>query len=300
MNLTKLNFQEYKAPDYDLLGYKTFGRLNRTDPEVDSAYISLFYYYFAKIAGAYDDYSGKSLQKGYNDSIEFFKHSEGIYRRFPRAGQNQKESLPEALFSDPRNLSRDNTTPIIITLGEFHKYNEVLSAYKQLLKRCSFFQNTHTFDGKKKLLPDLATPDHHAMYLRSIFQARLDEITDIPNIIVLFFLYPVLCFFDVFGAFSMLLHVLHTRFIRPDHTGSELNHIAICVQRARVLQTPFGILANFIYKFRANMPAYGEKSAIMNSVFEFFTRGTRANIMPPLDELSRIAVGIYLDEDALK
>lgn len=288
MNNDKTLYKPFVDAKTGNLGYSTWHKPGKTDPEVDSAYLTCYYFYFSSLLKKERDYLNRDLQAGYDRSLKtFLTNKPGVFARFDRIGMNQVENntKPPGFFNDPRNLSRDNTTPILITLGHFGHSEHIVSFMKQMLKRYSFFQNTHTYLGEKKSMPDLATPDNWACFIRAFYEANENRITQLGKLLTYF----VLCFCDVFSVFQTFLHVAHTKFINPNESGSELNYFAMALQRKYVLPTPLGLIANRIYTFRAR-PTEGtnlHENNIQASVEEFFSKGYRAKIMPPLDYLTK-------------
>lgn len=273
-------------PNTGLIVYGTLGKLGTTDPEVDSIYLTCYYYYFKHLLA--DGISKRYLDFKFSSLVKQFKVSDGIFRRYPLPGQNKEHSLPQAKFDDPRNLSRDNTLPLVIGFGHFGHRVDLKHFMIAMLKRFSFYQNTHTHKGESKLMPDFAPPDNWATFVRAYVESykglgRLNKIC----------LWLLLNLLDVFSVLQTLLYVLHGHFINPNETGSELNIFAACLQRKLVLQTPLGYIANLIYfKMRA-FPVevayngrYSDKAWIA-AVENFFGRGRRFKIMPELDALVR-------------
>lgn len=282
------NYDKYIDPKTGCMVYGTLGKIGSTDPEIDSMYMTSYYCYFSSILGT------EGTHAYFNDCLNVFceKRQFGVFRRYNSMGQNKtEESPPESHFNNPANLSRDNTLALIITLGRLGYFNLIKAFMKQMLKRYSFFQNTHTHKGVKKLMPDLATPDHWATFIRAYVEARSCREVNNLSLFIKSLVWFSLCFMDIFSVFQTLLHVFHTRFITANETGSELNFLASCVQRTEVLPTPLSIFANYIYynwrAFPTEVAENGryEDKAYLAAVQNFFSRGRRHKIMPPIDDL---------------
>lgn len=277
----------YKDPKTNLLIYNTLDKPGSTDAEVDSSYLTCYYHYFSNLLSQDDfDFDFAKAMVNYD-----YKHESGIFRRYPTEGLNKVNAPEEAKFNNSCNLSRDNTIPLIIACGHFGHTLRVKRFMFAMLKRGSFFQNTHTHKGEKKFLPDLATPDHWATFIRAYYEATSQYSK--WNFFTKAMLWILLNILDVFSIFQTTLHVLHTRFVSSNHTGSELNFFASCLQRRLILQTPCGWMANKIYfKWRAFPSevavngAYTDRAWIA-AVENFFSRGRRFKIMPELDALVR-------------
>jgi hypothetical protein len=277
-------------PKTGCLVYGTLNKPGSTDPEVDSAYFTCYYYYFL-ILKSTDSITKLNLCRAFSRTKDNFIHSDGVFRRYSSEGLNKADAPEEAKFNNPLNLSRDNTTPIIISMGHFGYYQEIQDFMLQTLKRGSFFQNKYTHKGVKKFMPDLATPDNWATFIRAWYEAKNRLVGTFW--FTKLFIYLLLNVLDIFSIFQTGLHVLHTRFISSNDTGSELNFFASCVQRKLVMPTVLGLVANYIYfncrAFPSEVSYNGEYSskAWIAAVENFFGRGRRYKIVPELDVLVR-------------
>lgn len=104
-----------------------------------------------------------------NEHIKAFSKLGSIVR-FPFKHYQDEESR---LWDDPRTVSRDNSLGCLIALNLLcGKYglSECRAFALKTIKRWSFFQNTHTVKGNKKLLPDWCGPDSWAVLLRACFE----------------------------------------------------------------------------------------------------------------------------------
>jgi hypothetical protein len=173
----QVDFSPNVDPNTKLMGYASWNKTNK-DPDVDAPFHTMHYYFLASLYRQKYDYNGLPLKEGFQYALHKFTHSEGVFRRFPTEGKNAKDEngnlrpsfgiSEHSYFNDPKNLSRDNTLPIILACGEFGEV-EVLEAFiKNMLKRGSFFQNKYDTQGKRKVLPDFATPDHWSVILRAL------------------------------------------------------------------------------------------------------------------------------------
>lgn len=271
-------------------------KLGSTDPEVDSAYLSCYYFYFNFLLGRKTEFSYNHRIMWWDalKVVKLFMHSgeSGLFRRHPDAGANKEHSVPEAKFNFPYNLSRDNTLPIVILLGELGMYLALKRFMWQTLKRGSFFQNKYTHKGEKKILPDMATPDHWCTFIRAYVKStekcKAVRVGGVFKLLT----WLLLCGLDFFSVLQTVLHVAHTYVVSANDTGSELNFLACALHRSDVMPTPLGELANWVYGFRRfpTEPAYERsysENNIVAAVENFFGCGKRAYMRPPIDALVR-------------
>lgn len=298
-------------PNTKLLGYKAWGKSLGYDPEVDSAYHTMHYYYLAKLYNQKEDYIGRDLQDGFEKSVKHYIHSKGIFRRFSSEGQwaidsegnpNQKYNFynENAYFNNPDNLSRDNMMPTIIALGEYGNVDEVKAAIWELIKRFSFFQNHYTTRGEEKptifgiKTADVATPDHWSIFLRSYIRSR-EVKNDKINLFQKIIFYIFLTLFDVFNIASDLILVIQS-YYDPTHTASEYGHVCRAIQRKLVMPTLTGNVSIWLYsKFiQGPMEQFPDTCAILSRFMDFFDNG-KTHRVKEVVEFVRPAVKKYLN-----
>jgi len=285
-----INFIEEKYIDKGtgLLGYATWGKLNDTDPEVDSPYLTC--YSIVSDIVQTKKFLGNEVFKG-SAKHEYYTHlidkyiaketsSEVLFRRFPFSGQNYiygaEGSRPKyAHFNNPWNLSGDNTIPIIVALGELGNTPLVKKALVAHIKRGAFYQNSFTNNGERKTLPDYML-FHLSIFLRAINSP---------------FLYPLLLLSDFLFFLNVIFHVMESRF-KKDNTASELNYLMPLVQSERFYPTPWSKLAVFFYKRRGRI--YNDEEPITGAVREFFT--IRGDKRPPMHIILKPIINLYFGE----
>jgi len=204
--------------------------------------------------------------------------SKGVIRRYPEnfgklIGANPEETTR---YTNPNHVSRDNSMGMMIMQGHFGAKAAVRAFMLNTIKRGSFFQNTHTVKGEKKILPDFCGPEQWALLLRC----------GLPKI-ALILLYPVLLVLDIFLLLNYSWHVIQSRFIDASHTSTVL-HMLSGVLLCRSMQTPFSYLSEKIFlNYRAQVPGFEDKEPIV-SALKYYSRQTYD---PPIYELGAEVVG---------
>jgi hypothetical protein len=249
----QVDFSRNVDPVTGLMGYARWTN-GGGDPDVDAPYHTMHYYFLASHYRQDLDYNRAPLKPRFKYALEQFTHSDGVFRRFPTCGKNAKQSdgtlnphfgiTEHSYFNRPENLSRDNTLPIILACGEFGEHEVIKDFAINMLKRGSFFQNTHDTRGKKKVLRDFATPDHWTVIIRAYLKAR--QTTGNFNRGIAMLLLPFLLVGDLFNVLSNLLTVLHSWY-EPNHAPSELGHVCRTLQAQNMMPTPLSWLARMIY-----------------------------------------------------
>lgn len=229
-------------------------------------------------------------------SMALLQPSEGIYIRNPD---------PTRWYSDPRNFSRDQMTPVIC----FHALmadsptpifaetarKDQLNLLKQCLKRYMFSQNIYPnwvdprTQAVTKKTPDFLDPTLWGIFARTWINTKWMPLA-----------LPVVVFGDIFMVFSALFKVfapinkdgtLQFRMPGPDDVDDDnMNNCIMITQH--VFPTIFSTLARKIYKTfrRKNLgnTELGETSAIMGAIAYY-----NHNDNPEMTELARPLVERY-------
>lgn len=258
-----IDFSKNIDPETGLMGYACWGELGRNDPEQDAPFHTCHYYYLMLLNSAWRSNKPRAAYElEATEKVKLFRHSKGVYRRFPTIGQNAQRDgklnptfgvSEHSYYNRPENLSRDNTLPIILLLGVLGEREEILAFIKRMVLRLSFFQNTYDTRGKRKVLPDLATPDHWGVILRAYIQARgmFDSNNPLYYILEIFVIgmyWWVLLVCDLFMVLSNLLTVMHSWY-EPNHAPSELGHVCRTIQSELVMPTPLSKIAKWVYVY---------------------------------------------------
>lgn len=227
--------------------------LDKCNPEVDSMFLTANTYYL--------------LQKKASHSVlgrfaHFDDKRNVIFRRFDRPGA--REGAP---YNNPNNLSRDNLIGMINYCGWRGWENCAKSVAKQILLRGSFFQNTHTTEGKRKLLPDFCGPSSWAVIVRACA---------LPTLLAL----PLLLILDAITTLQTLFTVLLT----PANKASTVYHTLATLHRATVKQpTPFSLLNYRLFlKLRKPVPGYEAESGVISALKYY----SRSSFDPPIYEVA--------------
>ena len=223
----------------------------RCNPEVDSMFLTSNTYYLL----------GKKF-----DHSKFFTE-DGKPRRYYRSGIRNR---PE--FTDPRNVSRDNLMGMFVYLGANKEFSITRRLAGDILKRGSFFPNTHTTSGDKKLLPDLCGPSTWATILRSVVSFK-------SNPVVSLLVYPLLHVLDAYNV----LKTLFTVYFSPVNRASTVYHTFSSLHfGTKRLPTVFSLLSYKLFtKLRKPVPGYDDKSGVV-SALKYYSRGT---FDPPIYEI---------------
>lgn len=177
------------------------------------------------------------------------------------------------LWTDPRTVSRDNSLGYIILAGHLGESNRLKSYALDILKRGSFFQNTHTTKGERKFLPDFCGPGAWSIILRAIFQNRTSKLI----------LYPL----DFFWSLSLILHVLksHTKYFQ---TSTCFHEVSAIIQSKLTVQTLFSRIGSHVYlnyRKKFDEPYYDDNGVV--SALKYYSR---AKYDPPIYEITKNAL----------
>lgn len=197
----------------------------------------------------------KSILKDYSDRY-------GVIRRYYENFDKLLGSNPEETkrYKNPNHVSRDNSMGYLMLSGHIGKKGFVRQFIINMLKRGSFFQNTHTVKGEKKLVPDFCGPSQYALLLRAGLPQPL-----------LILLYPLLLIVDFFYLLSYTFHVLQSWY-DPTHTSTVPHMLSGVLTCRSTIQTPFSYLAEKVFiNYRKQVPNYEDKEPIV-SALKYYSR----------------------------
>jgi hypothetical protein len=172
---------------------------------------------------------------------------------------------------NPNHVSRDNSMGYIMMLGKFGYHEDVRKILLNIVKRGSFFQNTHTVKGERKLLPDLCGPEQYSVILRASTQKKY-----------LLLLYPLILLLDFFFMLSILIHVVKSHY-DPSHTSTINHELSAVLQAKDTVQTPFSWIAEKLFlNYRLPMIGYPDKENLV-SCMKYYSR---SSYDPPVYEIT--------------
>lgn len=190
--------------------------------------------------------------KEYNDYLEAINNLEvspGIFVRHP------------VQWNDINDFSRDQQTPIVISMGFRQEFGPLRRILNKHLSRFGRYQNK-----------DLASPEHFGFYIRAF--------KFLP-------LYPLLFLGDMFMLLNTLIICLY-KGRDKDNVGDDLNHILSLLQAKLSMPTPISFLARILYiacrPSNYGNEKYHEKSAIQGALTWYFRPESGA---PPIHEIYR-------------
>lgn len=231
---------------------------------IDSCFLTTNIVFQKAILGDERWFDGNGLGYIAHQAKVAYTDSKGIIRRYPDNYGKLPGSNPDETkqYNNPNHVSRDNSMGMAMMTGYFGYKNEVRAFMWNILKRGSFFQNTHTVTGEKKMLPDFCGPEHWAVLIRSGFSKGM-----------LLLLYPVILVLDFFYMLSYLWHVAQS-YYDPTHSSTVLHMLSGVLMCRETVQTPFSYIAEYCFiNFRKPVPGYEDKESIV-SALKYYSRFT--------------------------
>lgn len=192
----------------------------------------------------------KSILKDFSDRY-------GVIRRYYENYDKLLGANPEETkrYTNPNHVSRDNSMGYMMLAGHMGNKGFVRNFMFRILKRGSFFQNTHTVKGEKKIVPDFCDPSHWALLLRAGLPKPL-----------LILLYPLFLVLDIFHFISYTFHVIQSWF-DPTHTSTVLHMLSGVLMCRSTIQTPFSYLAEKVFiNYRKQVPGFEDKEPIVSAL----------------------------------
>jgi hypothetical protein len=183
-----------------------------------------------------------------------------------------------SFWTNPKTVSRDNSMGALCCLVELNDTKFMRNFAWDLLKRFSFFQNTHTVKGVKKTLPDYCIAEW-AIVLRGITKSKL--------------MYPLLMFFDLLMFINVLFYVVKNW--HDNDYNSPLFHLVSqveCINRHN--PTPFGMLSRWtLYHLVPVNEKYDHSEPIITQLMEY----SRMDYDPPIYKATEKILKRYRDEN---
>jgi hypothetical protein len=230
------------------------------------------YYYGLHLIYKDDATSQKEVKEKFNKDLDKIKIGPGQFVRHPD---------PKKWYSDPRNFTRDQTTPLVIAMGAFDRKDDLWSNFKNLVKNWGFYPNDlKNWTNEPKSLPfdynDIAGIADYGTYIRS-FKA--------------YAFYPYLLFSDVSLLGNSLVRTFFSYFDKTD-SSDDLLFTLLLLQSDEVMPTPFSKMSKFIYtyaKAKVLPPINGYKSDLpIQTSWDYYFR--KEATAPPLDDVYRCVI----------
>lgn len=199
-----------------------FGLLTQSKDGGDSAN-RLGIYYFGLYLIYKDTEYLPEIKESFNKELEKVTVGPGVFVRHPDKAE---------WYSNPRNFSRDQTIPLIVSMGALDRKDQVKENFKRLIKNFGFFPNIlKNWTNQRKRVSDFAGPGHISTYLRALdYKAA----------------YPILLISDVGLFVGASIRVVYS-YADPSDTGDDLNTTLMLLQSEQVMPTPLSKLAILIY-----------------------------------------------------
>jgi hypothetical protein len=175
------------------------------------------------------------------------------------------------LWTDSRTVSRDNSIGYIILAGFLGEKERVKQITKDILKRGSFFQNTHTTKGKRKFLPDFCGLSTWSIIYRALFQKK--------SLVLFLFL------LDFFWLLHLIVHVIksHTKYFQ---TSTVYHQVSALIQTKLTKETVFSRLGfSFYFRFHRIFNDFQEEGD--NGVISALRYYSRAKYDPPIYDITK-------------
>lgn len=238
-------------------GYIVQMRRDKSYNAIDSNFLTTNTYYLQSLYGGFD--------RSYISTI--LKYSQnGQFLRFPYSLPAGSESIH---WNDPRTVSRDNSIGCLIALSELcgaDGVKECRSFAWNMIKRLSFFQNTHDVKLNKKLLPDFCTPGTWGIILRStkLFTSRLW----LPMYLVL----------DSFYTLTLISFIIKCR--RDNNYNSPLYHMVSSVYFMDAAH--WNVVSNFNKWLLLNKVPMNKNYPGIDSIWSQLREYSRMDYDPPI------------------
>lgn len=123
-------------------------------------------------------------------------------------------------YNNPQDFSRDQTTPLILAMGEMGKYETLRYLFWNQCKRFGLYPNG-----------DIGGFEDLGYYIRS-FKA--------------WYLYPILILGDLEMLGESIIRIIESK--DPNNTSDDINHTLALLQAQKHLATPISWIARKIYK----------------------------------------------------
>lgn len=212
------------------------------------------------------------IKKDFDKDLAKLEYRKGHFVRHPDESK---------WYSNPKNFSRDQTTPLIVALGAFGEKENVRENMDQLIGTFGFYPNSlKNWTNKEKVFPldyrDFAGMSDWGAYVRAL---------DLK------WAYPYLLISDAQLLGSSVIRVWFSH-VDQDDSSDDLNLTTHLIQSELNMPTPLSKLAKFIYKTKIINRSHPDTSPIHSYWKYYFSH--EAHNRPPIDKLFYCPIEKYL------
>ena len=216
-----------------------------------------------------------AIQKRFEEDLKKIEYKKGHFVRHPD---------PTKWYSNPKNFSRDQTTPLIVALGFLNKKDSVYENMIQLIESFGFYPNIlKNWTNKEKVFPldyrDFAGLSDWGAYIRALEWK---------------WAYPYLLISDtqLFGSSLIRLWFSH---VDQDDSSDDLNLTIHLIQSDLVMPTPLSKLSKWIYKKKLVNRSHNQTNSI-HSYWEYYFSHIDHN-RPPIDKVFKCPIEKHFYEN---
>lgn len=130
-------------------------------------------------------------------------------------------------YPDPKDVSRDQLTPNIVTLGFLKMDKYICFIFIIIIKNLFRYPNN-----------DLMSPENLGQFIRGMLNAKNFK---------WFLFYPLIWLGDLFMLLGVIIRCFQAK--KPDNVGDDLNTLVSVVQAQYLFPTPISFIARKIYKW---------------------------------------------------
>lgn len=239
-----------------------FGLLTQDDFDGgDSAHRTGLFYF-----GLYLNYKNDpkiliTIKKDFQKDLSKLEYDKGKFIRNPDLSM---------WYSNPKNFSRDQTTPLVVAMGFLGQEESIKANLWQLIQGFGFYPNElKNWTNRTKSLPldynDFAGLSDYGAYVRALNYK---------------WLYPYLIVSDIQLLGSSVIRFMFS-YLDQDDTSDDINFTTHLLQSELVMPTPLSKLAKFLYVRKMVNESYKKHTPVFSYWRYYFTHGGR----PPIDQV---------------
>lgn len=215
------------------------------------------------------------IKKDFEKDLSKLEYKKGHFVRNPD---------PDQWYSNPKNFSRDQTTPLIVALGVLDKKDIVFENMIQLIETFGFYPNSlKNWTNKQKVFPldfrDFAGLSDWGAYIRALDWK---------------WAYPYLLISDTQLLGSTIIRLWFSH-VDQDDSSDDLNLTVHLIQSDLNMPTPLSKLAKWVYKQKVINRSHDKTNPIHSYWQYYFSH--EAHNRPPIDEVFRCPIQKYFYDD---